>query len=259
MPKSLRLRTFKTLEVVRLIDEADHLFACEGQPLRALERIDRALRIDRENVDALILRGQIFVALDRSRDAFNCFDGALFIDPKSSAALVERARALYALRHQYKRALRDVKRSLAYAGRNRWIRTDALRLQGHILEALGRDRDAIACYRAALQVNPRDAETRTALGDSLLLVGDPARAVQQFDYALRELGRQKPRDELSLGFTLSSKAEALNALGKGLEALRVVAYGLRQVKKGVAREALQSVRRQVLVQLTKGRRSRVTK
>jgi tetratricopeptide (TPR) repeat protein len=246
VPKSVRLRSLSNIEAERLTDEADRLYVCENQPLWALERIDRALRIDPRNVGALIVRGRICLSLDRSSDALKCFNRAISIEPKSSSALVERARILYAAKQDHKKALRDVKKAVACAGRERWIKNDAWRLQGYILEALGRDREAMACYRAALRQNPRDAETRTALGDSLLLVGQPAKALLQFNYALAVLGRQKDPDQLDLGFTLSSKADALNALGKYLDALRVTATGLRKVKKGIASEALQSVRKQTL-------------
>lgn len=243
----MRLRTLKNIEADRLIDEADHLYACEDQPLRALQKIDRALRIAPQNVEALIVKGRICLSLDRTRDALSCFDRAIAIDPRSSSGLVERARVLYAVRQEHKRALRDVKRSLAYAGRDRWVKTDALRLQGHILEAVGRDREAIASYRAALRLSPRDAETHTALGNTLLLIGQPAKALRQFNRALHVLGRQKDADQMDLGFALSSKAEALNALGKNLDALRVTAVGLRQIKNRIVRVALQTIRKQTLL------------
>jgi len=100
-----------------------------------------------------------------------------------------------------------------------------------------------------LRLSPRDAETRTALGNTLLLVGQPAKALREFNSALQVLGRQKDPDQEDLGFALSSKAEALNALGRNLDALRVTAVGLRQIKKRIAREALQTVRKQTLLLL----------
>jgi hypothetical protein len=56
MPKGLRLNPFRAGEIERLVDKADHLYACEGRPAQALQIIDRVFRLDPRNVKAWFSR-----------------------------------------------------------------------------------------------------------------------------------------------------------------------------------------------------------
>ena len=246
MPKGLRLNLFRHAQVERLIEEADHLYACEDRPAQALQKIDRVLRLDPRNVKALVVKGRIYYWLSRVKEALRCYEEAISIDPNCGEGFLERARVLYAVRQEHRRALRDVRKAVARAGRDRWIKGEALRLQGHILDALDLEHEAITSYRAALSINPKDAGTHEALGNSLLVAGEPVKALREFNKALQILNAQKNPDQLDLGFALVSKAEALNALGKHLEALRTVKTGLRRIKEKTPRETLQAVHHRTL-------------
>lgn len=232
------------VQMKRLIEESNHLFAYEGKLTIALQKIDQALRISPTNTEALVIKGRVLFHSDRTEEALRCFDRAISIDSACGEAFLERARILYAVRQENKKALREVRRALARAGRARWVKVEALRLQGHILAALEQDDQAIASYRAALRLKPKDAHTRRALSDTLLTVGQPAKALRELDRALQILNAEKTPNHLDLGFTAASKAEALNALGRHFEALRVIEIGLKQVRNRISREGLQVLRNQ---------------
>jgi len=154
-------------KISRLIDEADHLYAVENRPAKALQRIEQVLRLTPDHTGALIIKGRILVALDRVQEAMKCYDSAISIDPMSGEGFLERARILYAVRQANREALREVKKALARADRDRWTKAEGLRLQGNILSAMDRDRQALASYRAALRLNPRDSQIRANLGEAL--------------------------------------------------------------------------------------------
>jgi tetratricopeptide (TPR) repeat protein len=242
--------------VRRLIDEADHLYACQGRLGRALRKIEQALRLEPGNAEALVVKGRILFDLDRpARQAMACFDQAISIDPTFSQAFLERSRMLYGLKKDNIAALRNARKALALAGRDRWVRLEALRLQGHVLAEINREREAIASYRAALRVSPKDARTHWSLGESLLIQGQARRALRSFNQALHILGRQRDPDQMILGFTIGSKAEALNALGRHHEALQVVEAGLRRVADKIARRTLRNLR-PTISRLVAGRKVR---
>lgn len=231
------------LESKRLIDEADHLYACLDRPAKALQKIEQALRRVPDHVGALVIKGRILFQLDRVQGAMQCYDNAIAIDPKCCEGFLERARILYAVRQENRRALREVRKALTRTGRDRWVRVKALCLQGTILSALDRDREALASYRAALRVNPKNGETHGALGETFLGMGHPAKALPHFDIALRKLQQEKHPNQTTLALTFHGKGEALNGLGRHRDALKVIEAGLRQVK-GADRKYLQDLRSQ---------------
>lgn len=243
---SARFPVTATGEVRRLIDQARRLYADEGRPARALSRIEQALRLRPKDAEALVLKGRILFWMDRVREAVSCYGRAIRSDPRCGEAFLERARVLYGVTQDHRRALREVQRALALAGRNRWLKVEALRLQGHILAGLDRDREAMASYRTAWKIQPKSPEMTWNLGETLLLMGRAKRAVRYFDAALKLLASQRSPDSQLLGFALGSKAEALRALGRPDQALRFVDKGLRQVKDASARVHLRALHRQLM-------------
>lgn len=231
------------LKTERLIDEADHQYACLDRPAKALQKIEEALRLVPNHVGALVIKGRILFHLDRVQAAMQCYDNAIAIDPKCSEGFLERARILYALNQENRKALREVKKALTRAGQDRWVKVQALRLQGEILSALDRNGAALASYQAALRVSPKDGETHAALGEAFLAMGHPAKALPHFDFALRKLQRERHPNQTTLALTFHGKGEALNALGRHHDALEVIEAGLRRVK-GDDREYLQDLRGQ---------------
>ena len=219
-------------EITQLINEADHFYACLNRPVKALKKIERVLDFSPNHVEALIIKGRILFQLDRLSSAMECFNKAILIDPKCAEGYIERARYLYGIKQENKKALLEVRKALRYAGRGRWVKVYALSLQGDILSSLDRDKEALASYQAALKINPKDEDTLSSLGSTLLGMEQPAKALPYLDKALRELRKERYPDPAILELAFEEKVEALNALAKHKEALKVCEEGLGMLKGG---------------------------
>jgi tetratricopeptide (TPR) repeat protein len=236
----------KVIDVDHLIATADALYVSAERPERAVRIVDRALKMAPDHADALLLKGQILTALGRVPLAIRCFNRAIAVRPRFADAYLERARVLYAVRENFRDALTDVGCALRFARRDPKLRSEAHRLRGHILDALERSTEAAAAYRAAIRLNPRDAQAHEALGDVLLARGEPERAIRQFDKALGLLKTRLPEDEQQIGLVVISKADALNAAGRELDALRMLRDRLQRTRDLITREILKAAVERVL-------------
>jgi len=246
MPKSVRVGGSRVIDVDHLIAMADRLYVSAERPERALRIVDRALRVDPDHASALLLKGQVLTALGRVPLAMRCFDRAIAAEPQFADAYLERARVLYGVGEEFRRALRDIARALRHSRRDPGLRSEAHRLRGHILDALDRSIEAAAAYRAAIRLNPLDAQAHEALGDVLLARGQPGRAIREFDKALRLLNGESPAAEQRIGFVVISKADALKAVGRPLDALRMLRDRLRRSRDRDTRAILQAAVERVL-------------
>ena len=246
MSQGVRVGSSRVIDVDHLVARAHRLYASHNRPDRALATIDRALRLFPDHPEALVLRCQILTALGRIALAMRCLDHAISVHPKFAHAYVERARLLYAVYEKFRKALKDVERALQHVGRDRRGRSEALRLRGHIWDALNRPAEAVTAYRAAIRLNPFDAEVHEALGDTVLTRGRPAQAVREFDKALRILHKSRASSEQQVSFVLISKADALRALGRPLEALRMLRSHMRKARDRNARAILEAAVNRVL-------------
>lgn len=202
-----------------IIDEADHLYACEHKHAKALTKINEALRHDPDCVAALVLRGRILFQLNRLREMQQSYDKALRIDPRCSEVFLERAKVSSAIRQDYRTALREVEKALRYAGRSRWIRARALWLKGNVLADLERNQEALRCYRKGLRLNPKDYDMHFALGNALVGMKHPAKALPHLRRALTLLQSERSPNPSILELFLGTYAEVLNALGRHRSAL----------------------------------------
>lgn len=227
--------------VERIIDDADRLYADMHKFGPALKKIERALSLAPNHAGSLVIKGRILFQLDRVREALKCFDLAISADRNCAEGYLERGRILYALKQKNKKALIQVRKALKLAGRDRWVKGEALRLLGHILSDLGRDREALSSYRAALRSNHEDEATHWSLGTTLFGLDQPAKALLHLDMALSLLLKEKKPDQVRLDLRFSDKAEALNALARHDEALQVIEAGLRKLK-GANRKYLLALR-----------------
>jgi len=248
-----RINGSRVIDVHHLIAMADDLYVSEERPERALRIIDRALKIAPDNASALLLKGQILVTLGRVSLAMRCFDRAIAARPQFADAYLERARVLYAVRKDFRNALSDVRRALRHSRRHSGLRSEAHRLRGHILDELDRSPEAAAAYRTAIRLNPRDAQAHEALGDVLLARGQPERAIREFDKALRSLNDKSPAVDQQIGFVVISKAGALNATGRQLDALRMLRDRLRRTRDRDTRVILEAAVERVLRSRKRGR------
>jgi hypothetical protein len=72
------------------------------------------------------------------------------------------------------------------------------------------------------------------------------KALREFNKALQILNAQRNPGQLDLAFTLVSKTEALNNLGKHIDALRTVKSGLRRIKEWSPRQTLRAIHHRTL-------------
>ncbi len=238
-------------DVALLIDDADHLYACEGKLGRALQKINRALRLEPDNTEALIIKGRILFARDRVREAMQCYEQAIAVNPRCSEALLERGRVWYAIKQDYNVALRDVEKALLYAGRDRWVKVRALCLKGNVLFALDKDREALDCFKKALKLNPKDRMANSSLGDALFAMEEPQNALPYLEKAFRLVKHEKTPSEFEIELTISSLAEAFNALGYNKRAVRLLETNLPRAR-GWGRQYLKSLLKQTKQLVQKG-------
>jgi tetratricopeptide (TPR) repeat protein len=170
-----------------------------------------------------------------------------------------RANALHGLNDKDNReALREVAEALVHAGRDRRLRLEALRLRGHLLWILGRGREAITSYRAALKMGPDDSETLWNLGQTCIEEGQPKQALRYLDRLLRTFEVQDALDQIELSSMTSVTAKTLNQLGRHFAALGVLNAGLRRCRHPVMQESLLRLRNETrrMMQISASRPNR---
>jgi len=103
----------------------------------------------RPAVKELLRRGQAHLRLQRVKIAAELFDHVVRIAPEFAEGWNRRATVRY-LMGDYAGSLADIERTLRLEPRH----FGALSGRGLVLVKLGRDRDALAAFRAALAINP---------------------------------------------------------------------------------------------------------
>jgi tetratricopeptide (TPR) repeat protein len=78
----------------KLIREASESFIYFRDYEMALQKVEEAIRLDFDNVKALILKGNIFSSIEENSIALQCYDRALSIDPFSAEAYTSKANIL---------------------------------------------------------------------------------------------------------------------------------------------------------------------
>jgi tetratricopeptide (TPR) repeat protein len=158
----------------------------------AVDRFDRALKVDAEYVPALVGRGQALLELDRVVDALASFEAALASNPSMSdlRARVEVLRV---------RVVQDtLARAKAAAEGRRWDEARAAyqeaiavspdsaflyRELALIEQQAGQPADALEHYRRAVQLDAADAKSLAAIGGILDRQGDVLGALAAYERA----------------------------------------------------------------------------
>lgn len=236
----------KDKKIERLIEEVDHLYACLNHQKEALEKVEQILRLDPNNTEAIVFKGKILFALDRSvQESMTCFDQAITLDSKCSEAYLQRARMYYVIYKDLKKALREIKKAQSFAGKDQWLEVESLLLKGKILSELDQEDKALASYHAALKLRPDDKEIQGALGSTLLGMGNPAEALLYLKTSLKGIKKKRCVDQEMLDLRYSDLAEALSALGKYEDALAIIEEGL-EILKGNQAECLLNLKKNIL-------------
>lgn len=151
----------------------------EAADLRGAERLyDKVLKVDRNNPDALNLKGVIASDTGRPQHALSYFDRAIKALPSFAVAFFNKALALAAL-------ARNTEALSAYAEaiRLKPDYADALLNYGLLLHATGRAQEAITIFRTLTEKSPADARAHYNLGACLEKILPSTSADQRKDIA----------------------------------------------------------------------------
>jgi tetratricopeptide (TPR) repeat protein len=175
------------------LDEAEKLYA-------------RALKLQRNNFDALHLLGVLNQQRGKPGEAYRLIASALKVNPKSPDALSNFAMALSALK-RHSEALASLDKALSIAPGH----GDALNNRGNVLLELKRPAEAIAAFDAVLAKAPRHLQARINRGNALTELGRAADALADYDTALS----MAPGHPLAL----YNRGNALRLLGREPDAI----------------------------------------
>jgi tetratricopeptide (TPR) repeat protein len=138
-----------TLSVDELISLTREKIAKKDYQGARLE-INKAIAIDPQNVELYVIRGGIFIGLQRYDRAINDYDQAIQISPQHKSAFAGRGRA-YGLLGQYEKAIKNYSQVIAQDPSYPHIYVE----RGWMY-VLKNDRQAIDDANSALALNPQD-------------------------------------------------------------------------------------------------------
>ncbi len=120
----------------------------------ANEYVNRALRLRPADADAWMLKCQIMSALEDDPAALASAEMALRRAPRSAEAHYWRA-AVLADMERYADALKAIERAFRYMGKDdEWLLEDLYYEKAAVLDAIGRQDEALATYEAGLKRCP---------------------------------------------------------------------------------------------------------
>jgi tetratricopeptide (TPR) repeat protein len=175
------------------LDEAEKLYA-------------RALKLQRDNFDALHLLGLLNHQRGKTGEAYRLITAALKAQPRSPDALSSLALVLHALKRDDE-ALAALDKALALTPGH----ADALNNRGTILLDLKRPAEATAAFDAVLAHEPRHLQALVNRGNARSDLGQGEGALADFDAALAPA----PGHPLAL----YNRGNALRVLGRPQEAI----------------------------------------
>jgi tetratricopeptide (TPR) repeat protein len=175
------------------LDEAEKLYT-------------RALKLQRDNFDALHLLGLLNHQRGKTVEAHRLIASALKVNPRSPDALANLGMVLTALKRAPE-ALAALDRALAIVPGH----ADALNNRGNVLLDLKRPEEAVAAFDAVLAANPRHPQARVGRGNALTELGRADAAIADYDAALA-LAPNHP-------LALYNRGNALRFMGREPEAI----------------------------------------
>lgn len=181
---------------------------------KALEILNDALRVEPCNNQVLASRGAVLVALGHHEDALRSLDDALSFDPTNAWALTVKGDTLCAL-GRFDEALDVLERALALKGQDAGV----LAAKGQVLHRIGRTNEAATIFQHAVEAAPTWAWVQIELGAVLF---DAARFEEALETAERalELHPDDPQAlhlKISVLGALDQYDQALQVLGNALE------------------------------------------
>lgn len=169
------------------------LYISVGRIEEALEDIERTLKINPENTDALALKSIITLVQNKKEEALELAQAAVTINASSSVALVAFSYVQQGF-FDIDGALESLKRAVVSAPGNAlaWARLSELLL------CVGRINRAQEAAEQAVNINPYMERTQTVLGFAYLAQFKTAEAIDSFQQAIR-FDQASPLPRLGLG------------------------------------------------------------
>ncbi|MBX9688896.1 MAG: tetratricopeptide repeat protein [Candidatus Obscuribacterales bacterium] len=215
----------------------------EGQFEQAQELINKALGLNPDLPEAHYVQGAIYFGEKRYQEAKTCFDKALQLKPKMSAALGDRARLKYLYLDDNEGALLDFDGSLSLFkdATNYWYRgqiyeeqknfelaikdfSSAIELDSGFVKAyrdrafaytqLRRDRDALKDYNTVIAANPIDTDY---LNRGLIFFD-----LENFEKSVQDLRKAASLDPKWAGIKRAVEAYELYRAGRISEACKIL-------------------------------------
>jgi tetratricopeptide (TPR) repeat protein len=170
---------------------------CMGRDEEAIRCLDRAIELAPEHEPAWCSKGIILHRLGRYDDAMRCHDRALELSKVRMLPWLQAG------------SQPSGKNNLAAVWSNR----------GATLRSLGRDEEAISCYKKALEIDPRDVLAWHNQGNTFHSLG-------QYEEAISCADRTLELDPMNAA-AWNNKANSLSCLGRYEEAIRCCDEALR--------------------------------
>jgi tetratricopeptide (TPR) repeat protein len=129
--------------------------AQSGRDREALQCCDKALEIDPQYANAWALKGTVLDILKRPQEALPCFDKALTINPKDGGTWSMKGGVLYELGRRGE-AIQCLDKALEINPKD----ADAWVKRGAVFYESGFRQEAIQCLNEALEINPQNARVQ---------------------------------------------------------------------------------------------------
>jgi tetratricopeptide (TPR) repeat protein len=205
-----------------------------GKYLEAIEKMDKALTVNPDYVEALVYKGRCLDKLQKYKEAIVCYDKALTIESNNVKALNGKGDAL---RHSGmdEAAIEIYDKALTIESNN----VKALNGKGDALRHSHKYNEALEVFDKAIQIDPKNAEVLKNKGLVFKDLGQFEDAIRYFDEAL-SLNPNHAR-------ALRGKGDAFSRLGNDSEALKYIEraleidpnYVVALVNKGVILDRLE--------------------
>jgi arylsulfatase A-like enzyme/Tfp pilus assembly protein PilF len=156
-------------------------YAQSGPIPKALEAVDRGLRVVPDNAELLAMRGRILLEQGDAAAARALLERARGREPRDPRVHVDLAN-LYRGAGDLLHARAEAEEALRLDPKS----ADAQVAWGLALGALGREKEAAAAFHAALRLNPDQADALFYLGSVELRAGRATAAVPLFELLLRK-------------------------------------------------------------------------
>lgn len=153
----------------------------QGDTLGAETFIDKALDVDKYNINAITIKGGILMFKQNYPDAEKMYDEALRLDPKNTGSLINRALCKY---HEdnYRGAMKDYDMALEIEPHNFIGHYN----RGLLLANVGEDNKAIEDFNFIINIDPEDMMAVFNRGELYMNTGEYQEAIKDYTTVINE-------------------------------------------------------------------------